>query len=104
MTNLPEPPIELLPCPFCGYNEPSSPHYDKDDELWVICCGGFDCCTMTYANSEPTVIERWNTRATDSRLEVAIGALTEASLVLPKGMALKSVEYALATLTGKDGI
>lgn len=57
--------IAILPCPFCGDDDPAIDEVDTD--VWAVCCN--DCGTVGprqnddgVTNLGPAAIEAWNRR------------------------------------------
>lgn len=54
---------ELLPCPFCGYDEPEIGHNQRGDEFYIYCPTCYSR-TGTYDQNNGLVlaINAWNRR------------------------------------------
>ena len=65
---------ELRECPFCACNAEILPS-KRPKGGFLVKCVEFDCQTARWGATRTSAIKAWNTRATDTQLELAVKAL-----------------------------
>jgi len=105
-----EPPIPLLPCPFCGGEPFSEECHWQEHQGWHVGCTSCEICPIVSASSGddpcidamPEAAKAWNTRVTPTpdfdnkqfREDLGV-ALAEAYVLIPKGMPWESASEKL---------